>query len=335
MGVAIARGVRTPRWDLRYSGGSITGRIAQMVITITYTSHAGAAGNELEIEIEDSDRRWQGPWLPSRGDLVSLDIGYVGETLAPCGDFQVDELELKGPPDVMTMRCLAAFITPALRTANTLGFENTTLLHIADTIAAKHGLSVIGAPEAINVSFKRVTQNRESDLAFLRRIAIQHNYDFNIAGNVLRFYSRTTLEQAPEVASLRRRDLESVNLKARTYQTYRAAEARYLDPTTKQLIVQRVDADPPVVTGDTLKIQDRCENGQMALAKARAALHEMNRLQVTGSITMQGNVAIAGGGNITLTEFGAFNGKYHIESARHRLERAGGYKTEAEVRNVP
>lgn len=332
--IPITRTVRAPRWALRYRGVAISGRISQMVLSIAYISKAGGAGNELEIAIEDRDRRWQGPWLPTRGDRVSLDLGYAGEPMAPAGEFEVDELELKAPPDVMTMRCLAAFITPAMRTETTRGWESTTLLHIADTIAAKHGLAVVGAPDAINVSFMRVTQNRESDLAFLRRIAGEHNYEFQVRGKTLVFYSRTALEQAPAVAAFRRADLESFSFKTRAHEIFKGAEGSYLDPTGKASIVFTVPADPPQPTGDTLKIHARTESGQQAALKAQSALHGANMLFITGTLATQGNVALAGGANIMLSELGAFSGKYQIQTATHKLDRQAGYKTELEVRNV-
>jgi len=110
----------------------------------------------------------QGAWYPAIGDIVSLQIGYSSEVLLDCGEFQIDELELDGPPDVMRLRCLAAYITSAMRTANTVAYENMGIVEIAGQIAAKYGLTLITASSESesDVVFARVTQRRQMDLEF-------------------------------------------------------------------------------------------------------------------------------------------------------------------------
>ena len=142
-----------------------------MILSITYTDRLGAASGDLEIVLQDSSKVWQGPWYPQEGDLVNLTIGYRGETLLPCGSFQVDELALTGPPDTFHIRGLATYITPAMRTITSAGYEGQTLTQIATTIASKYSLSMVSAAADINPVFQRVTQQQETDLGFLRRLA--------------------------------------------------------------------------------------------------------------------------------------------------------------------
>src|ERR1700728_578212 len=167
MAAASIYPVRAPGWALTYKGVAQTSRIESMVLSVTYTTHAGGAVPELEIEIEDRDKRWQGPWFPSRGDLIAFAIGYQGEALVSCGSFQVDEVELKGPPDIIHLRCLAAYITDAMRSPNSTSYENQTLLQIATTIAGKYGFKVTGVAENPNVAFN-IMQDQENDLEFLQ-----------------------------------------------------------------------------------------------------------------------------------------------------------------------
>jgi uncharacterized protein len=56
---------------------------------------------------------------------------------------------------------------------------------------------------------------------------------------------------------------------------------------------------------------------------------------VTGRIETEGTMLLVAGVNIDLMGFATFDGKYHIESSRHRLERSSGYTTEVEVRKLP
>src|SRR5579863_4942440 len=149
MAAAISYSVRTPDWLLTYEGIDITADVSHMVLAISYIDRLGEASGEVELALEDHAKRWQGPWYPGLGNILSLQIGYSGEALLDCGTFQVDEIELDGPPDVMRLRCLAAYITPAMRTPNTIAYEDQSLVGIAGQIASKYGLTLVAAPTAV------------------------------------------------------------------------------------------------------------------------------------------------------------------------------------------
>jgi phage protein D len=334
MTAAIAYSVRSPNWILTYQGVNITADISHVVLSISYVDELGGRSGELEIEIEDRERRWQGPWFPQQGDVVSLWIGYRGELMLPCGDFQVDDLELEGPPDVFHLRCLPAWITPSLRTSNSFGYENQTLLQIANTIAARHGMAVVGAPSQLDVSYLRITQKKETDLEFLHRVAIEHNYDFTIRGAQLVFYSRTELEAQPAALTLSRKAVERFSFISKTHQIYKQAQAAYFDPYGKQLYAQTALTNPVVATGDILKVVARCENGQQALDRASAALPETNRLLVTCRLVTPGTTLLVAGNNVALSGWNVMDGTYMTERARHHLSRVTGYVTEADLSMV-
>lgn len=333
MASAFAHRVRSPRWVLNYEGANITAEISRMVVGINYVDYLSDLSGEVEVTVEDHERRWQGPWYPVLGDRLNLMLGYHGAALLPCGDFQVDELELTGPPDTFTLRCLAAYITPAMRTANSVGYENRTLLEIAESIAGKYGLSVTSAPEVSDVSFARVTQKHESDLVFLKRLAREHDYDFTVRGATMVFYSRGALEQMPPVATLTRSDVEEFEFRNRTHRIYRAAQVAYQDPMSKALISQGT-VNSSVPSGDHLKLAVRCENAQQALIKAQAALHAQNMLFTEAVIVAPGSIVFATGSNLALSNFGEFDGTYLICGASHKLDRKSGYRTQLEMRRV-
>ncbi|MGH7814673.1 MAG: phage late control D family protein [Candidatus Binataceae bacterium] len=331
---ALAYTVRTPHWVLTYAGVNITADVSSMVVSVTYTDRLGGAAGEAEVEIEDHAKLWQDLWYPALGDRVNLLIGYRGEELLPCGDFQVDDLELAGPPDTMHLRCLAAYVTPAMRTAYTIGYENQSVLGIARAVAAKYGLEVAAAPGVSDIQYARVTQRQESDLEFLRRLAREHDYDFTVRGARLVFYARTALESAAPVATITRQSAGRFNFRSRTHAMYSGAQAAYQNPDTKRLILQTAKPAGTIAAGDTLKIVTRCENGQQAAVKAQAALHRHDMIAVEAALSGPGSIALAAGNTVALGGWGKFDGNYLIETARHRLSRANGYTTEVEARNV-
>lgn len=335
----LAYPVRSPSWVLTYQGVNITTDISSMVLSINYVDQLGGRSGDLEIEIEDRERLWQGPWLPQQGDIVTLLIGYAGEPLLACGDFQVDDLELQGPPDVFHLRCLPTWITPSLRTTASLGYEGQTLSDIAATVAARHEMTVVGAPGSIHIRYLRITQKQETDLQFLHRLAREHNYDFTIRGTQLVFYPRSQLQTRPSALTLERQEVMQFDFVRKTNRTYRQAQVSYFNPHAKELYTKLVQAQPGIATGDTLKLVTRCENEQQAAELARAALHENNRVVVTGHLTTPGTTLLVAGNNVALSGWGTMDGTYIIERAQHRLSRptdrvASGYTTQIEVRQV-
>ena len=325
---------RSPQWVLTYQGINITADVSPMVLSIRYSDYLSELSGEVEIVVEDHDQKWQSSWYPTLGDELALAIGYQGEGLLPCGSFQIDQLELVGPPDTFTMRCLATYITPAMRTRNSVGYEGETLLGIAATIAEKYGLEVVSAPDVIDIAFDRVTQKYETDLAFLKRLALEHDYDFTIRGLVLVFYSRISLEAVAPVETLSRADCERFQFRNRAHTTYRSSQVTYQNPFSKSLIYQSSLAVAPIATGDVLKVVSRCENGQQALIRAQAALRARNMWFIDASLVMPGSIAMASGMTIELSGFGEFDGAYIVLVASHRLDRAHGYTTYIEVSRV-
>jgi len=334
MSISTAYPVRAPRWILTYRGVDVTADVSRDVRSITYVDHLDGLSGDLEIELEDHDRRWQSSWMPSLGDSVSLLIGYQGGALLPCGDFQVDEVELCAPPDVMRLRCLTAYITAAMRTRRSVGYEDVTLLAIAQAVAERYGLALIYAGDDFTPVFDRVTQTQESDLRFLKRLANEHGYDFTIRGAQLVFYLRAALIAADASTTIQRRNTAHFSIRNRTRDVYRSAEIAYHDMLGKELIDQSASAILAVASGDAFKVATRVGNGQEALIKAVGLLGLSNLAGCEGELSLEGDTALAAGLNIQLADFGAYDGIYLIRSARHRLTRSQGYTTDLEVNRV-
>ena len=336
MAAAAFYSVRSPQWVLTYSGVNITVEVSDMVLAIRYIDRLDGTSGELEIQLEDSTKLWQGPWYPALGDIVSLQIGYSGESLLDCGEFQIDELELDGPPDVMRLRCLAAYITSAMRTANTVAYENMGIVEIAAQIAGKHGLTMVtpSSESESDLSFARVTQRRQMDLEFLKRLAREHNFDFTVRAGQLIFYERAALETLPAATLIARSDTVRFAFRNRARRIYDSAEFSYFDPDTKQLITQSIAGDGASPASDALKLVARCENAEQAQVKASAALHLHNMLVVDATIEGPGNAVLVAGNSAQLSGWGALDGKYLIETAKHQLGRAMGYTTSIAARRI-
>ncbi len=316
-----------PIFELFYEKKNITKDVSPYVTNIEYTDNEHGESDELSITFEDSEKLWQGSWIPSKGDCLRVYIGYEAEKLLNCGIFEIDELEYDTPPDTITVKALATGIKKPLRQKNSVGYENKTLKQIAKEIADKHGYTLVG--NVADVRVDRITQNKERDLSFLTKLAEQYGYIFKIAENNLVFYDVKKLKGAKSTQIFYKSDLTHINFREKTSQKYKSVQVSYFDPKKKKTVKATAKNDS-VVKGDTLKINVRCSNRKDAIVKAKAALGTADT-KIEGSLDFVGNPYLIAGTNIEIKGVGHFSGKYHITQARHVIDKMSGYKTLCEV----
>lgn len=231
-----------PIWVISYEGEEISSSIAPMVTGVSYTDHVHGKSDEVELVVEDGDRRWRNLWYPSEGDRIDLKIGWEGQPLLNCGQFEIDEIETQHSPRAATIRGLAVPISAPLRTAVSTAYEDTTLREIVESIASARGLTVVGTIEEI--PFRRVTQAHETDVGFLRRLAERFGYAFSVRGEQLVFYRLLDLEAEDPVLTIGESDLLPGSVfRGKAQDTYAACELTYFDPETGTPISVRVEAD--------------------------------------------------------------------------------------------
>lgn len=447
--------VSKPIFRCTFAGKEITTDLAPFLLSINYTDKVSGEADEIALELQDSDGLWSGPWYPTKGDKIEVELGYDGAPLLPCGVFQIDEVELKGPPDTVSIRGLAAGITGSLRTKRSSAHEQIALRDIAKTIAERNGLTLvdgtakdvnkgvtfeperqalkelaaqvnglreIGSPftfatttsrialrldgvieslrtkgknpqaEALDdirslqeykrvltgaqswdgyldngtrlfsqvaanlkdQSFKttvskldgirvdRVTQNEETDLAFLARVSAAYGLMFNIRNEQLIFTASADIERSDSVLTLSRSSITSYSFRDKTADTYKRARVKHHDPDNKEVVEATVnigDDDEsldyePETAGDDYEEISRVENSQQAEAKAKANLHSKNSETQSANISLPGNVLMVSGANVTLTGLGKLSGHYTIKESQHNFSRSGGYTTECELKKI-
>ena len=344
---AVAK-VPHPVFVLSYEQKNITSDITPYVRSVTYTDYLSGQSDELEVELEDADGRWARHWYPGQGDTLSLKIGYEAAPLLPCGAFEIDEIEFAQPPATVSIRGLATGVKKSVRTRVGRAYENTTLAAIAQRIAKRNKLTLTGKIRDIRID--RVTQYQERDVEFPTRLAREYGYAFKIVGSKLVFTELASLRDGDAVLTLTATDLISIRLRDKIKDIYQEAKVKYHDPKTKKLVVYGVKGDQVTevgqttvstkkqsgqsTSGDTLKLSTRSGSKAAAQAKAQAALDDANLQQTAGSLTVPGNPKLVAGTTFELADCGKLSGKYLVESARHRLDRGGGYVTELEVKRV-
>jgi hypothetical protein len=305
-----------------------TGHFSPWLEELTFTDHLAGEADGLEIKLDNSDGRWFREWYPVKGSTLEAWLGYEGSPLLGTGECQVDEIELEGGPDLVTIRALGAGNQVALRTPKSRAFEGKSMRAIANEVAATHGLRLVG--EVPDIVWRRVTQNRETDLGFLCRLGEEHGLVFSVKGDKLVFHDVQKLEGQGPILKLTRSDLSTFRFREKVVEG--GASAAYFDGSTKELRVVELQMEHP--HADRKKIRRRTESTAHTQRLARAAIQTSKSWERDGTLTLPGHTRLVAGANLELTDLGVLDGLWLIRSARHTQARGQGYTTELEVRHV-
>ena len=326
--------VEDPWYSVTYNGTAIGEDISTMVTELTYTDVEHGESDTVELHLQGLDQRWKKAWKPDLAAKLHVEIGYEDGRRLVCGDFELDELEFAdsgGAGDTVRIKALATLISPALRTKQSQGYNDTTLVGIVTAVAARNGLTARHDIDAA-IKIDRSTQNHEADLPYLRRLAEDYGYAFAVRGTHLDFFSIAGLEAKAAVLTCDRTQLKAFCLKQQSKEAAKQGEVSYQCPTTKKKVLGT--CTDKATTGDTQRHLKRVPSEGAARAQAKAKLHDKDKHQMDGTLAIVGEVRLVAGINVQLTGLFGLDGKWHVERTTHRLSRSGGYESEATIYRV-
>lgn len=150
----------------------ITPLIDPRLIELVLTDNRGFEADQLDITLDDADGALE---IPPRGAEIRLELGWVGAALEDKGSYTVDEVELTGAPDKMTIRARSADLRQGLTTKREQSWHQTTLGSILRSIAQRNALTAVVNDVFDSIAIAHIDQTDESDANFLTRLA--RDYD--------------------------------------------------------------------------------------------------------------------------------------------------------------
>lgn len=324
--------VAHPMFKIVMNSKDITAVLTPYIVSVSYTDFVEGEADTLDIRLEDADGRFRGAWYPAKGQTVELSFGFDGAPLQNAGRFEIDEIELEGPPDTVTIRAIAAGVKSPYRTRQGRTYESTTLDAIARTVSHRLKLQLIGKIDPIQIT--HITQIHENDLTFMRRLAGEYGYAFSIKGTRITFFKHKELRAAKPVLILSRTDLTRYHLRDKIMGVAATAQVSYHDPKTKRLRHYKVQNTHLDTSADAVKLNVRAESNSQAKAKAQAVLDGGNQDATQLDLTVYGNPKLVAGINFKLANMGRFDAVYHIVKSHHNMDRNSGYSTDIEAKRV-
>ncbi len=319
-----------------YEGKNISRDIAPYLISFTYTDNAADKADDISITLEDRKGRWRDPWFPTKGDKIIASIAIrewdgadKTETL-PCGTFEVSQIECSGPPTQVVIKGVSTLISqPMCSEKHTKAWENIKLSVIAEDIANKNGLKLyFDCPD--NPLFERKDQVEKSDLDFLKELCKECGVAVKVSDKQLICYDEEKNEEREAAGGLKFGDKKIISYRfsSKARGTYKAAHLQYHNSAKNENIDVTVKCDAEG-TERVLELNQKVNNIAEARRIAKKKLTDANNKEITGSVSLLGDMRFLGGNNIELAGFGAFDGKYAIEKATHTV--SGGYTTSLEL----
>lgn len=316
--------IKTPYFELLYNDKDATHDIAKHMISATYTDTLKGESDELSITLEDSERKWMGTWYPKQGAKLMFKIGFLGESTLDCGQFEIDEIEINDTPNTVRIRALSAGVNSPLRTVNYRAFDDKTLDVIIKEVAQSLGYSVEGKIEPLKI--ERITQ-KESDLAFIKRLAEQYGYIVKVKGTRLIFSRLDKLKINNGAIMLQREQIHNGwRFREQIRTTKKSATISRQNPKTKKLVTSQAKGTGKVSVDKSIT-RGNATTSTAAKAKAKANLTKDNDPQASGSLIADGDTKLIAGANFDLQGFERFDGKCLINKATHAISRSGGYTT--------
>lgn len=185
-----------------YQGKNITQALKDFLIDFKYTDSPSGEVDTITLNLDDRDRKWTKQWTPKNGDRLIAEIsvtdwdkaGHKGKI--NCGAFEVDSLDLTGPPHIASINALSVpqSGSPAMREKRTKSWEKVKLRAIAQEIANRAKLKLMYSVK-INPTYERQDQTEESDFSFLNKVCTDEGIAVKVSGSQLVLYDEAEHEK--------------------------------------------------------------------------------------------------------------------------------------------
>ncbi len=328
---------RKAKLALTYRGVDLAGYCTR----VEYTDHADSTLDELRVSLEDRERRWQGAWFPKKSDQVSAQITCHDwfkpgdKWVLDCGAFEIGEIGSNGPPDEVTLNCVSVRVSMNARTQKkSKAWEQIDLKSIAAEVAANAGLSLDF--DGANPVYDRLDQRNESDFAFLRRLCKDAGNNLKVAGLTLLIFEEARWDSRGPHGELVRGDtwIKNYSFKTKTHDLYKSCVVSFWHPDFREHMQAEFTAPDGPETGEVLRINSRVPDMAAAKKLAKHSLRRKNREEATGEITLVGDPRRHATQVLTVSGYGAFDGKMFVDQVRHTIKGNGAYDTELNLRRT-
>lgn len=251
------------------------------------------------------------------------------------GTFEIDSVDMSGPPDKVTVKSTSIPYTSKLRMEKkSRAWEKYTLKGIGQQIADESGLKLM-YEASDNPQYKRKEQVQTSDIKFLQSLCHAAGMALKVTTMTIVIYDAAEYDGKPAIKTFTKGSSDIISYKFGTKLTdtaYTSCHVSYTDPDTKETIEYTYTPDSSIGTGQVLEVNEKVSSTEEAKTLAKKRLREKNTQEYTGSLKVVGDVSLVAGVTIKVKGFQQFDRKYKVTQARHSL--LNGYTVDLSLKQV-
>lgn len=318
-----------PVFQIVADGKDITALINDRLLLLRTSDKPGMESDEFELRIDD---RAQAVTLPSRGAKIEVFLGYSAQAMARLGSYTVDEVEVTGPPDTITLRGKASDMRGSGKTTRSGSWEEVALAKIVSDVAARNGWEP-GC--TVQTRVPRVDQRNESDFNFITRLAKQYDCTAKVANGKLVVLPRQGGQSASGKAigtvTISRADVSRYSFRLGDRSTQRAVKTQHQDKATGKLnVVELGNDDAPTGLPGVHTDRHIYPNKSAAEQAAKARLAAFNRSTAAVRLEIVGRTDLFAERTVNAQGFkNGLDGEYLVDSVE-QVFTASGWTTTVE-----
>ncbi len=319
---------------IKYNSKDISEDLKPYLKNFDYNDVMDGEADDITLTLEDMAELWESDWLPDKGatleaSIVLTDWMEEGVKQLDLGKFELDEIELTGPPHEVKLKGVSVPDNNTLRGVDrNRSWENVKLSKICQDIATDSGLKLFYDVEK-DPEIDRVEQTEESDLYFLMRVCKDKGYALKVSDNKIIVFDIVTYESKETIATINREDVISYTVQSKTREVYKACHVKYSNTKTGTTIEYTFTPDEKK-QGKILAVNEQVASVAEAEELAKKKLREKNTEEITLSLTILGSIALYAGATVNISGFHKFDGKYIITMVKHSI--GGGYECSVDLR---
>ena len=179
-----------------------------------------------------------------------------------------------------------------------------------------------------------------SDIAFLQKLCHDAGCSLKVSNNIIVIFDQATYEKKSEIMTIRRGERRSdgysqYKLWTGKNGTYTSCQVIYTTASGKVISATAYSADyeKKKKDGQCLKIYQKVTSVAEAKRLAEKMLRLYNKYELQASFTFPGNPKLLAGCTVMLSGWGAWDGKYVIRQASHKVDHSG-YVTQIALRTA-
>ena len=311
------------------------------VFKITAGGEASSTVKESKDGQKGQEEGGSGGFIGEKPKLVSAILvqknwNDTGKDLSlDMGTFEIDSIDMSGPPDKVTVKSTSIPYTSKLRMEKkNKAWEKISLKGIGQEIAGKNGLKLL-YEASDNPTYKRKEQVQTSDIKFLQALCHAAGMALKVTTLTVVIYDAAEYDKKPVVRTFKKGSGDIISYKMGTKLTdtaYTSCHVSYTDPDSKETIEYTYTPDSKAGTGQTLEINEKVNSKAEAVKLAKKRLREKNTQEYTASLKVVGDVSLVAGITVKLKGFQQFDKKYKVTQAKHNL--LDGYTVDLSLKQV-